>query len=508
MVFTTSKYLMFFIVIFLLYYLVPKKTQWIVLLMANIYFYLCACTSIWHMIFIVLASIITYCGALILEKIENQRHRYIKEKNNNLNDEEKIYNTNIDKKRRFILTISIILTLGMLVIIKYTGFVFENVNIIINKVNSDFKFIAPNFILPLGISFYTFMSLGYLIDVYKKEYRAEKNYFKYFLYISYFPHILQGPIDKYKELSSQLSKEKYFDYENCVTALYRIIIGVLKKMVIADNLSAVISGVTENLNQYYGINIFITIVLYAIQLYADFSGYMDIAIGSSKMLGIKIAENFNAPYFSKTVSEFWRRWHISLGRWFRDYIYIPLGGNRVSKIKWIRNIFVVWLLTGIWHGSTWNFLIWGLYYGTILVISKLLTPVYNKFYENFPKLIKSKVYTLFQICRTFGIVLIGYFVFSVDTLTKSIQMFKNMFLFSKESLTVRALTTRECKISLLIGVVVLFVLDLCTLNNIDIYEKFRKVPTTLRWFIYVIGISVIAILSAGGTAQEFLYFQF
>ena len=509
MVFTTIKYLVFFLIIFLLYYIVPKKMQWIVLFFANIYFYLCACTSLWHMIFIMAASVITYIGALIIEGIKKERHIYIKEKNTNLiSEEEKKFNYKIDKKEKIVLIISIILTAGMLVIIKYTGFVFENINILLNSFNCDFKFIAPKFILPLGISFYTFMSIGYLVDVYKKECNAEKNYFKYFLYISYFPHILQGPIDKYKELASQLASEKKFDYNNCVIALYRITVGVFKKMVIADNLSTVITSVTGNLNDYYGINIFITIVLYAMQLYADFSGYMDIAIGCSNMFGIKIAENFYAPYFSKSVAEFWRRWHISLGKWFRDYIYIPLGGNRVSKIKWIRNIFVVWLLTGIWHGSTWNFLIWGLYYGTILIVSKLLTPLYDKFYKKFPKIVESKIYSLFQMCRTFCFVLLGYFVFSVENLNQSIQMFKNMFCFSKESLTIRALTSRECKISLILGFAILFIYDICLIKNINIYEKFRKIPQIVRWIIYIVGISLIAILSAGGTAQEFLYFQF
>ena len=508
MVFTTIKYLIFFLIIFLVYYIVPKKIQWLVLLVANIYFYLCACSSIWHMIFIIAASVITYYGALLLEKIEKKRSLYLKEKNGVLTEEEIEYDSKLVKEKKIVLAISIILTVGMLIIMKYTGFIFDNINLIVNKFNSDFKFIAPDFILPLGISFYTFMSIGYLIDVYRKECEAEKNYLKYFLFISYFPHILQGPIDRYKDLSAKLSEEKTFDYEECVTGLYRIVIGVFKKMVIADRIAEIITAVTGNLGQYYGINIVITVFLYAIQLYADFSGYMDIAIGCSKMLGIKIAENFNAPYFSKTVAEFWRRWHISLGLWFREYIYIPLGGNRVSKIKWIRNIFTVWLLTGIWHGPTWNFLLWGLYYGIILVVSKLLTPLYNKFYEKFPKLIKSKLYTLFQICRTFIFVLFGYILFSVETLSQSILMFKNMFCFTNESLTIRALTSRTCKISVVLGITVLVFLDICTIKNINIYEKFRKLPTVARWLIYIIFIIIIVAFSASGGAQEFLYFEF
>jgi len=525
MVFTTVKYLIFFSIIFLIYYLVPKKKQWIVLLFANIYFYLCACTSVWYILFVICASFITYYGALQLEKIENQKNTYIKENKETLSkDEKKIYKANIDKKKKKILAISIILTLGILVIMKYTGFIFENIKSIINKFNSNFNFISLDFLLPLGISFYTFMSLGYLIDIYRNEYDAEKNFFKYFLYITYFPHILQGPIDKYKELSEQLSTEKNFDYTNSVKSLYRIVLGVFKKVVVADNLAIVISTVTSNLEQYYGINIFITIVLYAIQLYADFSGYMDIAIGCSNMLGIKITENFEAPYFSKSIAEYWRRWHMSLGSWFRDYLYYPLLRCNISeKIrkyfknkekKYLSNIMptvfsmlVFWTLIGVWHGATWAYILYGIYHGSIMIISTILTPVYNKFYEKFPKLIKSKFYSWFQITRTFLLVVVGYFLFSVGDLGKSIQMLKNMFLLSKESLTIRSLTTKECKISILMGIFIIFIFDWCLLKNIDIYERFRKIPSLIRWMIYILGIVIITLFSSGN-AQEFIYFQF
>lgn len=331
MIFTTLKFLVFFVAVFLVYYIVPKKLQWLVLLAASIYFYLCA--SVKYAIFVISASLITYLGALIIDKIAQKQEIYLKKNKESLSKEDKKkYKTKQEKKQKVVITLTILGTLSMLLVMKYTGFVLENISAIANRFHFDFTSPAWNFILPLGISFYTFMSIGYAIDVYRGEYPAEKNFLKYFLFVSYFPHILQGPMDKYNDLKEDLFTGKKFDYTEAVQGIYRIVIGVLKKMLVADKLAPIVGTVTTNLDQYFGVNIFLAIVFYAIQLYADFSGYMDIAIGCSKMLGIRIAENFDAPYFSKSIAEYWRRWHISLGAWFRDYVYYPiLRGNLARK---------------------------------------------------------------------------------------------------------------------------------------------------------------------------------
>lgn len=523
MIFTTLKFLVFFCLVFGGYYIVPKKLQWLVLLVASVYFYLCA--SVKYVIFVLMASLITYIGAWIIDNLTTKQDVYLKENKESLSKEDKkIYKSKTEKKKKIVIGLTIIGTLSMLLVMKYTGFVLENISKIANVFHINFTSPTWNLILPLGISFYTFMSIGYVVDIYREEYKPEKNFLKYFLYISYFPHILQGPMDKYSDLSKDLFEAKKFDYNEAVQGAYRIVIGVVKKMLVADKLAPIVLAVTTNINQYFGINIFLAIFLYAIQLYADFSGYMDIAIGCSKMLGIKIAENFDSPYFSKSIAEYWRRWHISLGAWFRDYVYYPiLRGNLASKIrkhfkdknnKYLANnlptvfaLAILWTLIGFWHGSTWGFVLYGMYHGSIIILSTLLAPIYDKFHNQFPRFVKSKLYGAFQIVRTFCLVLIGYFLFCIGKLSPAIEMFLNMFKANSDGLKIFAGLSQDIIVSISLGTIILLILDILTIHKIDIYERFRKIPAFIRWPIYCVGMFGVVML-ASGTVQEFLYFQF
>ena len=523
MIFTTLKFLVFFVLVFCLYYVVPKKVQWIVLLIASLYFYMCA--SVKYALFVIMATIITYSGAIIIDFINKKQKNYLKENKEKISkDEKKIYKAKNEKIKKITIILTIIFTLSMLLVMKYTGFVLQNISNILNIFKINFNTPAWNLILPIGISFYTFMSIGYSIDVYREEYSAEKNFFKYLLFVTYFPHVLQGPIDKYNELSKDLFKSKKFDYENAVQGAYRIIIGIIKKMILADKLAGVIAGVTGNLTQYFGINILITIILYAIQLYADFSGYMDIAIGCSKILGIKIAENFEAPYFSKSIAEYWRRWHISLGAWFRDYVYYSILRSKfvdnlrkffknknqkylANHIPTVLALAILWTLIGFWHGSTWGYIVYGMYHGAIIIFSTLMEPIYNKLYEKIPKLFKSKIYGVFQIVRTFCLVLIGYFLFCLGQLKPAVHMFFNMFKNAEKGLSISDLITNDILISTIFGIAILLVLDFLQIRKIDIYSKFRRIPFFVRWPIYTLGFFSI-ILLASGEVKEFLYFQF
>lgn len=523
MIFTTLKFLVFFAIVFLAYYILPKKMQWGVLLIASMYFYLCA--SVKYVVFLLSATLVTYLGAIIIDKIETKKDTYLEKNRENLSKENiKLYKTKIQKQKKLVITITILITLAMLIVMKYTGFIFENISAICNKLNINFTAPVWNFILPLGISFYTFTSIGYVIDVYRGEYKSEKNFLKYLLFVSYFPHILQGPMDKYSELSQDLFDEKKFDYENTVQGLYRIIVGILKKMVVADKLAPIVGNVITNVDNYFGINIILTIFFYAIQLYADFSGYTDIAIGCSKMLGIRIAENFESPYFSKSIAEYWRRWHMSLGAWFRDYVYYPiLRSERLAKIrKYLKNknrkflannvptvlaLFILWTLIGFWHGSTWGFVIYGIYHGSIIIISTLLSSIYDKFYKAFPRFVKTKVYGAFQILRTFCLVLIGYFLFCLGEISPAVHMFMNSFKQNLDGLKIINDMSLDSKISILVGTIIILILDILTIKKINIYEKFRKIPMLLRWPIYCVGIFFIAMF-ASGEVQEFIYFKF
>ena len=521
MTFTSINFLIFFGVVFLIYYMVPKKIQWIVLLIASIYFYIFA--SVQYIFYVLFVSVVTYLGALSITKLDNNYQNNIEQYKNVTKEEKKIVKKALQRKKKAVIIITVIITLSLLIIMKYTNFILENVEAFHNLLKIEYNRPAINFILPIGISFYTFMSIGYAVDVYRGEYKAEKNFFKYFLYISYFPHVLQGPIDKYKDLSEEFFKPKSFNYEESIEGLSRVFVGLIKKMVVADKIAPICTMVIQNPYEYFGINILFFIILYAIELYADFSGYMDIAIGTSKILGIKIAENFESPYFSKSIAEYWRRWHISLGAWFRDYVYYPLlrskKADRIRKYfkdennKYMSNTFptvfalaILWILIGFWHGATWAFVIYGMYHGLILIISTMLTPIYNKFYKKFPKLIKSKIYSAFQTIRTFALVLIGYFLFSAGGLKTAVLLFTNMFKLN-ESVSLRAVTSPDFKISVLIGIILLTVLDILCIKKIDIYNALRKTPFLIRWLIYGGGIFLVTMLSSG-EAQEFLYFQF
>ena len=523
MIFTSLNFLIFFSIVFLVYYILPKKFQWIVLLIASIYFYISA--SVQYILYVLFAATITYSGALLISKLDNKYKDDIENGlDNKTKDERKIVKKKYQKKKKLIIIFTILGTLSLLIIMKYISFIIQNISYLHKLIGLEFNSPTLNFILPIGISFYTFMGIGYAVDVYRGEYSAEKNFLKYFLYISYFPHVLQGPIDKYKDLSKEFFEPKSFNYENVMEGLSRVVVGLIKKMVIADKIMPVCKMVIQNPEHYYGKNVLIMIILYAIELYADFSGYMDIAIGCSKMLGIKIAENFDSPYFSKSIAEYWRRWHISLGSWFRDYVYYPiLRSKKASNIrkyfkeennKYLANtmptvfaLSILWILIGFWHGSTWAFVLYGVFHGLIIIISTLLSPVYSKFYKKYPKIVKSRIYSLFQILRTFTLVLIGYFLFSTGDLKISILLFKNMFKIRTKSLSLRYLTSFDFKISLLIGLVIIITLDILSIFKIDIYKSLRKRPKPIRWLIYCIGIFLVTMLSSG-EAQEFLYFKF
>ena len=522
MIFTSFNFLIFFCIVFFVYYIVPKKIQWIVLLIASIYFYIH--TSFQYIFYVLFVSIITYVGSILITRLDNNYKKDIENYTNITKDEKKIVKKSLQRKKKIIVVTTIILTLSLLVIMKYTNFILENIETFHSLLKIEYHKPNLNFILPIGISFYTFMSIGYVVDVYRSEYKAEKNFFKYFLYVSYFPHVMQGPIDKYKDLSEEFFKPKKFNYEESIEGLSRVAVGLIKKMVIADKIAPICNMVIQYPNQYFGLNVLIFIILYAIQLYADFSGYMDIAIGTSKMLGIKLTENFDSPYFSKSIAEYWRRWHISLGAWFRDYVYYPLlrskRADRIRKYfkeennKYLANtlptvfaLAILWILIGFWHGSTWAFVIYGMYHGLILIISTMLSPVYNKFYKRFPQIIKSQIYSAIQIIRTFILVLIGYFLFSVGGLKTAILLFTNMFKLNSESVSLRAVTSPDFKISVLIGIVLLIILDILNIKKIDEYKDLRKIPFIIRWLVYGVGIFLIIMLSSG-EPQEFLYFQF
>ena len=461
MIFSSITFLFFFLPIVLaIYYIVPKKFKNLVLLISSLFFYFLGEPDY---IFLIIFSIIsTYIFGLLIDKYR---------------DYSKIF-----------LVISICVSVGILVYFKYINFIIENINLVIkNKI--DFIYV----VLPIGISFYTFQMISYNIDVYRGQAKVQKNILKLAMYISLFPQLIAGPIVRYTTIENQLENRTH-TLEKFSNGIRRFVIGLGKKVLIANVLGELSNkflasnDVSVLFFWMYGISIML-------QIYFDFSGYSDMAIGLGKMFGFEFLENFNYPYISKTVTEFWRRWHISLSSWFRDYIYIPLGGNRVSKLKWIRNILIVWILTGLWHGASWNFVIWGLYFGILLLVEKLFL---NKFLEKIPNIFK-RLYLLI-------IVMISFIIFNGEGVSQILRSIGGLVgiggvpLISSESLYY----LKSYLVVLLVGIIGATPL----VKNIIQSKKLSKIANYLEPVFLTIVLIISTSYIIDGSFNPFLYFRF
>lgn len=382
MVFSSLTFLFYFLpIVLIIYYIVPKKAKNIVLLISSLLFYFYGEPKFG--ILMVISILLTYIHGLLMDKYP--------------------------KRKKLFLISSIVISSGLLVVFKYTDFIISNINMVLHS-NIDLVKLS----LPIGISFYTFQMISYIIDVYRGEAKVQKSFLKLATYVALFPQLIAGPIVRYTTIEDELDNRKY-SFDNFSNGVRRFVIGLSKKILVANVLASAISSFSTSQEK--------TVLFYwiyglanALQIYFDFSGYSDMAIGLGKMLGFNFPENFNYPYISKSVTEFWRRWHITLGTWFKDYIYIPLGGNRVGKIKWLRNILIVWFLTGLWHGAAWNFILWGVLYGVLLVIEKIGL---LKVLEKIPSVISSAYVTLITI--------IGFIIFSGSSVSEILNNIGGIF---------------------------------------------------------------------------------
>ena len=382
MLFTSISFLYYFLpALIIIYFITPKKYKNIILLIASLLFYFYGEPKY---VFLMIAEIvIAYTGAILIDKYKNQSKN--------------------------ILIITLFIHVFLLIIFKYTDFIIQTINDISN---ANIKLL--NIALPIGISFYTFQIISYIIDVYNGKVKVQKNIINLATYVSLFPQLVAGPIVRYQTVEKELD-DRVHSFNNFAYGIRRFSMGLAKKVLIANALGELCTKAFV-LNETTVIFYWIFGISYMLQLYFDFSAYSDMAIGLGRIFGFNFPENFNYPYISKSITEFWRRWHISLGTWFKDYVYIPLGGNRDGKYKQIRNILIVWLLTGIWHGANWTFLIWGLLFGIILIIEKIFL---NKFMEKLPSFIK-RIYVLF-------IVMILFIIFNAENMSVALTNIKGLF---------------------------------------------------------------------------------
>lgn len=415
MLFTSYAFLGFIAALFLLYYLIPRRFQWKLLLAASYLFYFIAGPS-W-LLYILATTVTTYFAALWIEKAGQQQKAYLKAHREQLSREEKkAYKDKMKARQWRWLLACLFLNLGILAVVKYTNFAISNVNGLLRAAGSATQFGFWDIALPMGISFYTFQALGYLIDVYRGTVTAEKNPFRLALFVSFFPQLIQGPISRFGDLAQSLYAEHAFDTKQFSYGLERILWGYFKKLVIADRILTGVNAIIRDTGTYRGAYVFVGMLFYALELYADFTGGIDITIGIAQSLGIGVKENFHRPYFSKSVKEYWRRWHITMGTWFTDYIFYPisvcqpmlklsrfarahLGENMGKRIPIYLSSFAVWLATGIWHGASWNFVVWGLGNWVVLMVSQELEPLYARFHRRFAVQGRGW-FKLFQVLRT------------------------------------------------------------------------------------------------------------
>ncbi len=396
------------------------------------------------------------------------------------------------RKSKLFLIISVVLILLNLFIFKYLDFS-------IGIFNSIFKtnIGLSKLVLPIGISFYTFQILSYVIDLYWGKVGVQKNYFRLLLYVSFFPQLIAGPIVRYETVEKEISDRKT-TLDGFINGFKRFIWGLAKKVIIANNVAIFCDYIYNNYSSYGSNILWVAAICYTLQIYFDFSGYSDMAIGLGKMFGFNFLENFNYPYIATSITDFWRRWHISLSSFFRDYVYIPLGGNRVSKIKFIRNIFIVWLLTGIWHGASYNFILWGLYYAILLLIEKMVT---GRYIEKLPKVLKI-LYSLFFIT-------LGWVIFRVENINDLILVIKKMFSFNNTSFV-----TLFNNNAMLISTIPYIILGIFLSLPIDKWfkEKVDKSNSVILTLIedlilgVLFGISIMFLVS--NSYNPFIYFRF
>ena len=540
MSYTSVNFLIFVTATILVYFLFPlKKYKWTVLLVASYVFYLFAGYK--YAAFILFTTISTYLIALWMDKTSVKSKEYLREHKEDLSrDEKKKYKEKTKRNKKLMLALALVLNFGILAFLKYANFFIGSFNDLMGAFGMNFSATTLNLFLPLGISFYTFQSMGYLIDIYRDTVPAQRNFFKLALFVSFFPQIVQGPIGIYSNLAEQLYEPHRFDYDRFRHGFMLILWGLFKKMAIADRAIIAINTVTEHYSAYGGTTLTFTIILYSLQLYMDFSGGIDISRGVAQIFGIDMMENFRRPYFSKDISEYWRRWHISLGNWFKNYLFYPLAmsnaflnvSKNIKKSKFgstkagahIAKVlptsfasFIVFFMVGIWHGANWKYVAFGVYNGGLIMLAVLLKPVFEGALNRLHIRAESVPYTAFRIVRTYLLVLVGYVFDVAPTFNQAILTFR--LFFTDQNFRVGYGEITELGINKLefafIGLATIFIFIVSVIQerhaSTDIRTMLDKKPAIIRWGVVFIGIMAVLIFGVYGSgfnAADFVYAQF
>lgn len=481
MLFNSVSFAIFLPLVFILYYLVPHKYRWMFLLIASYAFYMNLHAG--YGLLLLFTTILTYTLARRLEA------------------------SPAGSRKKLCLWGGVLPLLLILLVYKTANPLIGQLNEMIAAGKVSLQPITLSLLLPAGVSFYFFQSMGYLIDVYKGKIKAEQHFGYYALFVSFFPQLLAGPIGRADSLLPQYKKQRPFDYENVTYGLKLMVWGYFKKLVIADVFASTVNNIYDNAQAYVGLAFIVATVMFAIEIYCDFSGYSDIAIGCARLFGIDLMTNFKSPYFSFSIREFWSRWHISLSTWFRDYVYIPLGGNRVSKWRHCLNLLITFLVSGFWHGSSLTYILWGGIHGVLQVIETLLFPKRRRGIE-----VKRRKHW-WQLPVTFILLCFTWIFFRANSIQDAVWIISRMLWDIERPLNYLQTGIMCLGISPIVAmgmglsVLILAVYDLLSMKG-DVIAAFSRQKFFIRWPVYVLFLIIIALFAPKGVATEFIYFQF
>jgi alginate O-acetyltransferase complex protein AlgI len=484
MLFNSIEFAIFFPIVTAIYFFLPYKYRWLHLLVASCIFYMAFVPA--YILVLFFTIIIDYYAGIWIEKTEG-------------------------KKRKLYLTCSIIANVGVLAIFKYFNFFIDNINAFMGFLSIQTVLQPLGILLPIGLSFHTFQAMSYTIEVYRGNQKAEKHFGIYALYVMFYPQLVAGPIERPQNVIHQFYEKFDFDYDRVVSGIRLMLWGLFKKVVIADRIAILTDATFNNPKEHEPVSLLIASVFFSFQIFCDFSGYSDIALGSARVMGFDLMRNFNRPYQAQSISEFWKRWHISLSTWFRDYLYISLGGNRVSVARWYFNLFFVFLVSGFWHGANWTFVIWGALHGFYLIFALIFEKYIN---FSFLNAVPSPVRRVSNVAITFFLVTFAWIFFRANNVNDAIFIIKKIAECKigdfKDVLT-DAIPLSETfkRIDLLITVLLILTLETVhyfqSTKNIE--RLFLHTPKTLRWSVYYFLILIILILGVFEN-RNFIYFQF
>lgn len=487
MLFNSLGFFVFFIITTLVYFVLPHKLKNVWLLFMSYFFYMQ-----WNAKYALLMLVVTgttWGAGMLMEKVKSAA-----------------------AKKSCLLT-CIVFNILLLCFFKYADFILENLGLIMSR-----EFSSLNILLPVGISFYIFQAVGYAVDVYRGELPAEKNFIVYALFVSFYPQLVAGPIERSTNLIGQLKEKHYFEYNRVREGLILMLWGLFQKMVIADRAAILVNTVFNNFSLYPGSCRMIAAICFAIQIYCDFGGYSNIAIGAARVMGISLIHNFDAPYFAVSIKDFWRRWHISLSQWFRDYVYIPMGGSRCSKIKKYRNLMCTFLLSGLWHGAGWNYVFWGGYHGICQIIGEITEPLKKKVYSFLKIDVSTELHKLWRQIVTFVLVDIAWIFFRADSFKSGLDFLVGIvndmqlgafFADPFPYFSIMGFSIDEVLI-FFFGIMILWAVDRKK-SKCGILEWIAGQNFLSRWAIYLFLLFMILVYGIYGAdyqQSQFIYFQF